>query len=367
MNSTTFSRAMARGGALGNERDQLKEAPAQAPERILLAHGSGGRLTQELVRNLFLPAFENPQLAALSDAAVLPELPVGSRPVLTTDAFVVDPPIFPGGDVGYLSVCGTVNDLSVAGARPLYLTWALVLEEGTEGELVRCCVEGAQRAAAEAGIAIVAGDTKVVPRGKGDRIYITTAGLGIMPPNRAVGDARIAPGDVLLVSGPVGDHGATIMACRHELSGEALRSDCAPLNGLTEALFSAGIDVHAMHDPTRGGVVTTCHEVAQRTGLRIVLRESALPVRPAVLALCEVLGLDPLAVPCEGRALIWVPEGEAERALAVLHARGDGRDAARIGRLTAASTDRAPVAIVNALGVERPLDLLSGAGLPRIC
>jgi len=356
-----------RNTALDHDQTAVGIAAAQTPERILLAHGSGGRLTQELVRSLFLPAFENPQLAALSDAAVLPELPAGSRPVLTTDAFVVDPPIFPGGDVGYLSVCGTVNDLSVSGARPLHLTWALVLEEGAEGELIRRCVEGAQRAAAEAGVAIVAGDTKVVPRGKGDRIYITTAGLGIMPPGRAVGDARIAPGDALLVSGPVGDHGATIMACRHELSGAGLRSDCAPLNGLTEALFSAGIDVHSMHDPTRGGVVTTCHEVAQRTGLRIVLRESELPVRPQVLAVCEVLGLDPLAVPCEGRALIWVPEGEVQRALAVLHARPDGRDAACIGRMTAGGASRAPVVLVNALGVERPLDLLSGAGLPRIC
>jgi hydrogenase expression/formation protein HypE len=338
-----------------------------APERILLAHGSGGRLTQELVRGLFLPAFENPQLATLSDAAVPPALPPDCRPVLTTDAFVVDPPVFPGGDVGYLSVCGTVNDLAVAGARPLYLTWALVLEEGAEGALIRRCVEGARRAAAEAGVEIVAGDTKVVPRGKGDRIYITTAGLGVMPAGREVGDARIETGDALLVSGPIGDHGATIMACRHDLSGEGLRSDCAPLNGLTEALFAAGIDVRAMHDPTRGGVVTTCHEVAQRTGLRIVLQEPAIPVRPQVAAVCEVLGLDPLTVPCEGRVLIWVPESDAARALAVLRSRPDGREAARIGRVTVGGAQRAPVALTNVLGVERPLDLLSGAGLPRIC
>ena len=343
------------------------EAFGRTPERILLAHGSGGRLTQELVHNLFLPAFENPRLAALSDSAVLPELPSGARPVLTTDAFVVDPPLFPGGDVGYLSVCGTVNDLAVAGARPLYLTWALVLEEGTEGALIRHCVEGARRAAAEAGIEIVAGDTKVVPRGKGDRIYITTAGLGLLPPGRDVGDTRIERGDVLLVSGPIGDHGATIMACRHDLSGEGLRSDCAPLNGLTEALFSAGIDVRAMHDPTRGGIVTTCHEVAQRTGLRIVLQEPAIPVRPQVEAVCEVLGLDPLAMPCEGRALIWVPESDVERALAVLRARPEGCAAARIGHVAVGGTERAPVVLANALGVERPLDLLSGTGLPRIC
>ncbi len=351
-----------------NDPDVVQaRAEGHAPERILLAHGSGGRLTQDLVRKLFLPAFDNPRLAALSDSAVLPPLPADCRPVLTTDAFVVDPPIFPGGDVGYLSVCGTVNDLAVAGARPLFLTWALVLEEGAEGELLRRCAEGARQAAAEAGVEIVAGDTKVVPHGKGDRIYITTAGLGLMPVGRDVTDARIRPGDALLVSGPIGDHGATIMACRHGLEGEGLRSDCAPLNGLTEALFAAGIGVRVMHDPTRGGVVTTCHEVAQRTGLRIVLREPDVPVRPQVRAVCELLGLDPLAVPCEGRALVWVAEGDAERALAVLRARADGRDAARIGHVAAGGDERAPVGLVNALGVERPLDLLSGAGLPRIC
>jgi len=195
------------------------------PERILLAHGSGGRMTQELIRELFLPALANPHLSLLSDAAVLPELPAGSRPVLTTDAFVVDPAIFPGGDLGYLSVCGTVNDLVVSGAKPLFLTWALVLEEGAPGDLIAACTAGTSRAAAEAGVQVVAGDTKVVPRGKGDGIYITTAGLGALPGGRDWGDHRIEVGDAVMVTGPIGDHGATIMACRHEIGGERLVSD----------------------------------------------------------------------------------------------------------------------------------------------
>ncbi len=342
-------------------------AEGKLPERILLAHGSGGRLTQELVRGLFLPALDNPALATLTDAAALPPLPADSRPVLTTDAFVVTPAEFPGGDLGYLSVCGTVNDLAVAGARPLHLTWALVLEEGAAGDLVRRCAEGAARAAAEAGVCIVAGDTKVVQRGKGDGLYITTAGLGSLPADRVVGDYQIRPGDALLVSGPIGDHGATIMACRHELAGEGLTSDCAPLNHLTECLFTAGLGVRAMHDPTRGGVVTTCHEVTQRANVRIVLHEAAIPVRPEVRVVCELLGLDPLTIPCEGRALIWVDAAGADRALEMLRDRPEGREAARIGTVAPPEVGRAPVTLVNALGAERPLDLLSGAGLPRIC
>lgn len=335
------------------------------PERILLAHGSGGRMTHELVKGLFLPALQNPYLGTLSDAAVLPELPPG-RPALTTDAFVVDPPVFPGGDLGYLSVCGTVNDLSVAGARPLWLTWALILEEGAEGSFVERCVAGAARAVSEAGVCLVAGDTKVVPRGKGDRLYAVTAGLGVVPPGRDVGDHRVIPGDALIVSGPVGDHGATIMAERHGMSGEGLRSDCAPLASLCEAALSCGAEVHAMHDPTRGGVITTCHEVAGRAGVRIVLEERDLPVRPEVRAVCDLLGLEPLGSPCEGRALIWVLERDAEKLLGTLRAHPLGAGAACIGRVEAAK-GMSPVSIRTVSGTQRPLDLLSGTAMPRIC
>ena len=336
------------------------------PERLLLAHGSGGRLTHELVTGTFLPALNNPILASLSDAAILPELPPG-RPALTTDGFVVDPPVFAGGDLGYLSVCGTVNDLAVAGARPLWLTWALILEEGADGDLISTCAEGTARAAAEAGIQIVAGDTKVVPRGKGDRIYAVTAGLGVVPPGREITDARIEDGDVVIASGPLGDHGATIMATRHGLDTGELRSDCAPVNGLIDSIFEARIDVHSMHDPTRGGVLTVCNEVAERSGKRIILTETKFPVRPQVRAVCEVLGLDLLGLACEGRVLAWVPGDQADRALEAFRSHPQGRSAAIFARVEGSTEGEIPVVMETEVGSTRPLDMLSGTDLPRIC
>ena len=335
-------------------------------ETLLLAHGSGGRLTHELVRQVFLPAFDNPYLRTLSDSAVLSALPQG-RPAMTTDAFVVDPPVFPGGDLGYLSVCGTVNDLAVAGARPLWLTWALVLEEGLEGELLHTLVEGAARACREAGVMLVAGDTKVVPRGKGDRAFAITAGLGVVPVGRDLGDHRVQAGDDLVISGPFGDHGATIMACRHGMSGSALVSDCAPLGHLAECVLSSGAEIHAMHDPTRGGVATTCHEVAMRADLRFVLDEAALPLRSETLTTCELLGLDPLYLACEGRMLIWVAPRDTERLLQTLRRHPLGRDAAWIGRAEPRQDGPVAVLLKTTIGGERPVDLLSGSELPRIC
>lgn len=339
----------------------------RASEKILLAHGSGGRLTQQLIRELFLPALENPYLRLLSDAAILPELPPGTRPALTTDAFVVDPPVFSGGDVGYLSICGTVNDLAVAGARPLYLTWALILEEGADAELVETCAQGAARAAREAGVEVVAGDTKVVHRGKGDRIYAITAGLGAVPSGRILDDAAIRPGDAILVTGPVGDHGATIMAARHQLGGQSLRSDCAPLGPALAPLLESELELHAMHDPTRGGLVATSNEVAGRSGCRLVYDETAIPVRDEVRTVCDLLGLEAWALPCEGRALIWLPAGQAEEALRILRRHELTRGAVSIGRTEALAEGAAPVVLRNAYGAERPLDLLSGMDLPRIC
>jgi hydrogenase expression/formation protein HypE len=338
----------------------------KTPDRLLLAHGSGGRLTHELVTGTFLPALDNPILACLSDAAILPELPPG-RPALTTDGFVVDPPIFPGGDLGYLSVCGTVNDLSVAGARPLWLTWGLILEEGADGDLIRTCAEGTARAASEAGVQIVAGDTKVVPRGKGDRIYAVTAGLGVVPPGREISDLRIEEGDVVIASGPLGDHGATIMATRHDLDTGDLCSDAAPLTGLIESVFDAGIDLHSMHDPTRGGVLTVCNEVAERSGKRIVLTETAIPVRPQVRAICEVLGLQILGLACEGRVLAWVSADQADRALKAFQSHPQGRGAAIFARVEGSIEGEIPVVMETEVGSTRPLDMLSGTDLPRIC
>jgi len=340
-------------------------AVTRRPDTVLLAHGGGGRLTRELVRSTFLPAFRNPALETLTDAAILEPLPAG-RLALTTDAFVVDPLEFPGGDLGRLAVCGTVNDLAVAGARPVALTAAFILEEGLETALLDRLVASAARAAAAAAVPIVAGDTKVVPRGKGDGIFAVTAGLGVVPTGRDLGDHRIVPGDVILVSGPIAAHGGTIVACRHGLAGGGLESDCAPLNGLVEHLLGSGVEVHAMHDPTRGGVATTCNEVAERCNARLVLEATAIPVQPAVTAVCELLGLDPLYLACEGRLLAWVAADHAPRALQVLREHPLGREAACIGRVETAAAGGS-VVLRTAYGVERPLDLLSGSEVPRIC
>jgi len=331
--------------------------------RIVLAHGGGGRLTRELVRELFLPPLANPQLLELADAAVLPW--PGGQLAFTTDAFVVDPPVFPGGDLGYLAVCGTVNDLAMVGARPLALSWALILEEGLEEELLATLVAGAQRACQESGVPIVAGDTKVVPRGKGDRCFVTTAGVGVVE-GEELSDRRIRSGDAVLVSGPVGEHGATVLAARHGLAGD-LRSDVAPLWPQVARLLASGVALRALHDPTRGGVATVCYEVAERTGLRVELWEEAIPVRPAVRAVMEVLGLDPLYVACEGRFLAFVAEEDAGRALAVLQALPGGSEAKRIGMVQERKEGQAPLVLRTTFGTLRPLDLLSGAELPRIC
>jgi len=338
----------------------------KAPERVLLAHGGGGRLTRQLVEGLFLPALDNPHLATLTDAAVLPEMPPG-RPALTTDAFVVDPPVFPGGDIGCLSVYGTVNDIAMSGARPLWLTWALILEEGTDGELLETCVRSAARAAKEAGVMIVAGDTKVVPRGKADRVFAVTAGFGVVPPGRDLGDAHIKPGDAILVSGPIGDHGATVLAHRHGMDAPGLKSDCGTLASLVEALLDSGAGVRSLHDPTRGGVVTVCHEVAARSGCRAVLTQNDLPVRREVVGVCDLLGMDPLALACEGRALVWVASEDVDRAVAAMRAHPAGEGTAVIGHMEAGGAGTPPVILQTSVGGERPLDLLSGHDLPRIC
>ncbi|HHQ47794.1 MAG TPA: hydrogenase expression/formation protein HypE [Acidobacteria bacterium] len=336
------------------------------PERILLAHGAGGRLTQELIRERFLPALANPYLAELTDGAVLPELPPG-RPALTTDGFVVSPPVFPGGDLGKLAVCGTVNDLAMVGARPLWLTLALILEEGAAGDLVDRCIASVATAAREAEVAVVAGDTKVVPRGSGDVVYAVTTGLGVVPPGRELGDALIQAGDAIVASGPLGDHGAAIMAVRHGIDPGELTSDCAPLAGLVEALLASGARVRSLHDPTRGGLVAACHETAQRCGLRMLLEEEHVSVRPQVQAVCELLGLDPLGLACEGRFLAWVDVKDVDAAVAALRAHPLGSGAARIGTVEERPAGSVAVALRTATGSVRPLDLLSGMDLPRIC
>ncbi len=336
--------------------------------KILLAHGGGGRLTRDLVERIFVPAFRNDTLAALHDSAVLERPPGagGGRLAFTTDSFVVRPLFFPGGDVGKLAVTGTVNDLAMAGARPLYLSLGFILEEGLAvADLVRV-VESVRAAAAEASVAVVAGDTKVVERGKGDGIFITSAGVGLVEARRPVAPTEVRPGDAVLVSGPVGQHGVAVMAVRDGLAfASPIQSDCASVAGAVLALLGAELDVHCLRDPTRGGVATVLNEIAAQGRCEIAVHESAVPVGEDVAGACEVLGLDPLYVACEGRFLAFVAPGDADRALELLRARPETAQAARIGTVRAGTPGL--VVLKTKAGGERVLDLLSGEQLPRIC
>jgi hydrogenase expression/formation protein HypE len=326
---------------------------------ILLGHGSGGRLTQELIAKHFLPSLGNAVLNELLDSAVLEDL------ALTTDAYVVSPRFFPGGDLGRLAVCGTVNDLCVVGARPMALTAAFILEEGLPLEELDRLAGSMRAAAGEAGVEIVAGDTKVVPRGACDGLFITTSGIGRIEPDFRPSPSRVAPGDAVLISGTLADHGIAVMACREgiPLRGE-LRSDVAPLGGLVEALREAGLEVHAMRDPTRGGVAQSLLEMAEAGRARVLLEEDALPIKPPVLAACELLGLDPLYVANEGKLLLLLPEGQADDALKTLRSHPLGKDAARIGSVEAGEPG---CELLTRIGARRSLRMASGELLPRIC
>lgn len=329
---------------------------------ITLDYGSGGLQTARLIEEVLLPAFDNPALAPLGDGAVLPAL--GGAPVFSTDSFVVTPWRFPGGDIGKLAVCGTVNDLCMAGGTPRYLSLSLILEEGFALADLKTVVASAARAARQAGVQIVTGDTKVVERGRGDGIYINTAGIGVL---RAPGLGRQAlqAGDTVLVSGSVGCHGAAVLMARGDLPCEgALRSDCQPLQDLSAAALDAG-GVRMLRDPTRGGVATTLNEFVEGSALGIELEEEAIPVEEPVAAACDLLGLDPLYAACEGRMLVVCAPGRAEAILAALRALPGGQGAVAIGRVTAARPGQ--VVLHNALGGSRILGKLTGAQLPRIC
>lgn len=338
--------------------------PLPHNEQIVLGHGSGGKMAADLIAKTFLPAFDNPALRAGDDGAVV-DLPPG-RLVLSTDSHVVSPLFFPGGDIGHLAVCGTVNDLAVMGATPLYLTAGFILEEGLPLETLERVVRSMRLAAQEAGVQIVSGDTKVVQRGKADGLYISTAGVGVLPAGRTLGGARARPGDAVLLSGPMGDHGVAVLAARGELGFETdLQSDCAPLNGLIAALLAACPDVHVLRDPTRGGVATSLNEIARQSGVGITLFEKNLPVRPAVAAVCEMLGFDPLYIANEGKVLVILPRESAERALDVMRASRYGAEAALIGEVTETPPGR--VLMKTTIGTTRVVDMLAGELLPRIC
>jgi len=332
---------------------------------IVMGHGGGGKLGNELVEHLFLPAFRNPALENLGDAAVL-DLPAG-RVAMSTDSFVVQPLFFPGGSIGELAVNGTVNDLSVSGAEPKFLSASFILEEGFPLAQLAAIVDDMAKAAATAGVQIVTGDTKVVERGHGDGCYINTAGIGVLRPGIQVGPHRAQAGDAILVSGTIGDHGMAIMSVREGLEFESqIRSDCASLNGLiAEVLQAVGPAVHAMRDPTRGGLASTLNEIAQSSGVGMEIDEPSLPVRPQVQSACELLGLDPVYVANEGKVVFFVAPEAAEQVLQVLHSHPLGREAARIGRVTA-EHPRMLVAR-TAMGANRVIPTQIGEQLPRIC
>jgi hydrogenase expression/formation protein HypE len=346
-------------------------------KQIVLGHGSGGKLTAELIEKVFLPAFANPVLNKLDDQAVVQI--GGSRLAFTTDSFVVTPIFFPGGDIGRLAVNGTVNDLAMSGARPLYLSTAFILEEGLLAEELQRVVESMRDAATDAGVQLVTGDTKVVNRGKGDKIFITTTGIGIVEKPIAISADRARPGDKIIVSGYIGDHGMAIMSQRENLEFEgAIESDCAPLHGLVAAMLDAVPEsfsngnamaasgpIHCLRDPTRGGVATTLNEIASCSRVGMSLMEKTIPVREAVKGACEILGLDPLYVANEGKLVAIVARDAAEDVLRRMRQHPLGADAAIVGEVVAEHPGM--VLMKTEVGGTRVLDVMFGEQLPRIC
>ncbi|MCL2707056.1 MAG: hydrogenase expression/formation protein HypE [Dehalococcoidia bacterium] len=333
-------------------------------ERILMAHGSGGKLSHELITRCFVGKLDNPWLSRMDDAAVINN--TNHKLAFTTDSYVVTPLFFPGGDIGKLAVCGTVNDLAVSGAEPQYLSLALILEEGLPVADLERIIESIRQASLEANVSIITGDTKVVPHGKADGIFINTSGVGRILPDVNVSGANVKPGDVVIVSGSVGDHGMTIMAQREGLRFEGdIASDCAPLNGLVANMLAVCPQIHCMRDPTRGGVATTLNEIAAQSGVGMIINDDAVPVRPPVRALCEMLGLDPLYIANEGKLLAFAPAEFAGQLLYAMRAHKYGCDAAVIGVVTADNLGQ--VILRTKLGTSRMLAMLAGDILPRIC
>jgi hydrogenase expression/formation protein HypE len=338
--------------------------PIGEGQEILLGHGSGGKLSSRLIERLILPAFENPMLAALDDQAIFSI--EGARLAFTTDSYVVTPIFFPGGDIGELAVNGTVNDLAMGGARPLFLSLAFILEEGLPIADLERVIESARRAAERASVRIVTGDTKVVGRGSGDKIFINTSGIGAVPSGIDLSSRNVRPGDAILLSGSIGDHGVAILSTREGLEFDGpLESDTAPLHELVAAILGAFPGVHAMRDPTRGGLAATLVEIGSRGRLGIEVDERAIPMTDSVRGACEILGLDPLFVANEGKLVAFVPEESSDRVLEAMRAHPLGRSAARIGRVTEAHPGF--VILKTPIGGDRVLDLPFGEALPRIC
>jgi hydrogenase expression/formation protein HypE len=334
-------------------------------EVIMLGHGSGGSMTNRLIRDVFQEAFDNPILDEMLDAAVLP-VP-RSRIAFSTDSFVVDPIFFPGGDIGKIAICGTVNDLAVSGAEPLYLSVGFIIEEGLPVADLRRIVASMKAVADTAGVHIVTGDTKVVERGSADKVFINTTGVGLLPEGRLLSPRQVQPGDIVLVSGSLGEHGLTILAQRQGLAfNTPVISDCTPLNKLTAAIMNAGGDgVRCMRDPTRGGLATTLNELAEQSGQGMMITEELLPLRREVVGACEMLGLDPLYLANEGKVIAIVATEVADQVLAAMRALPEGTGSVRIGQVI--DHDPGLVLLKTELGATRILTMLEGEPLPRIC
>lgn len=345
-----------------NERDKMDET-------VLLGHGSGGTMMKRIIDEVFFEAYADEELLEGNDAASLPAPAAGERIAYSTDSFVVTPHFFPGGDIGRLAVCGTVNDVATSGAVPKYLSCGFILEEGFPvADLKRICKSMAEMAK-EAGVHIVTGDTKVVNRGHGDGVFINTSGIGFIPEGVSLSGAFCKPGDKVLVTGTMGDHGITIMSCREELSFNAdIQTDAAPLNHLIAEVIAAAPDTRCFRDPTRGGLASTLNELAAQSGVDFIVEEGAVPVKDAVLGACEMLGYDVYQVANEGKMVCVVPAEQAEAALAAMRANRYGSDAAIIGEVVETPEERDPrVSIRTGFGALRIMDMLVGEQLPRIC
>ena len=333
------------------------------PETILLAHGSGGKLAHRLIEETILSDLTNPMLAQMDDSAVLD---LSGRTAFTTDSYVVSPIFFPGGDIGKLAVCGTTNDLAMSGARPLYLSLSFIIEEGLPLSDLRRVLTSIHETAREAGVQIVTGDTKVVNRGSADKLYINTAGIGKIAEGTNISGGNILPGDKVILSGSIGDHGIAIMSKREGLHFSTdLQSDCAPLAAMVADMIAAGATIHALRDPTRGGLATTLNELSEQSHVKIVIEEELIPLRDEVLGACEMLGFDPLYVANEGKLVAFVPPEDAETVLASMRGNRYGAQAAIIGE--AVSADTPSVVMKTVLGASRLIDMLVGDLLPRIC
>lgn len=338
--------------------------PIQQYPQVMLAHGGGGKLMHQLIENMIVPAFSNPVLGVRHDGAVVDI--GGTRLAFTTDSYVVRPLFFPGGDIGTLAINGTVNDLAMCGAKPLYLSAGFILEEGLDMAVLWQVIQSMKRAADAAGVSLVTGDTKVVDKGKGDGIFINTAGVGLITHDRVIAPKSVQPGDVIILSGDLGRHGITIMASREGLSFEtAIESDCAPLGGVVSDLLAGGIEVHCMRDLTRGGLASALVEISEESGRRIEIEEELVPVNEEVQGACEILGFDPMYLANEGRFALFVPEKDADQALSIMQRHPASEKSCAVGRVLPAPGNL--VTMKSRIGATRIVDMFSGEQLPRIC